>query len=1080
MRTPYNSSARRTSSWLMVVLGAVAYVGLLYGLTLLPLQFEVPLPSWGIAVAPPIVYGLLVLLLVHWPTPLGWLIGTAVLSGLHVLLTFARAPVSAFLDPTLAGRPLPWVVPPPLPELVGLILLLVPLRDLLRARPRSARERLAAARAAGVTRVRGAARPVQAVPSDDRIPAGEGATPSRVETPPEPPAPPAPAMPAAPVLPPATTTVSAVDTESGDEIRRRRAAARAERRREMEARRPAPRRSEAVLRIALDRVMDQLPPGTFLAPEDEVAASLRDPGHLLIPGDLVVTQLSEGLARVAWNDIVDQFPPHLIGLGLDEVTEHLGDGLRLPLDEVVGQLPHDLFVAGTPEIEVPGLDRIPVPFHPVEDVGLSTPPVPQAPPARPSLSDLEPPSVASATSGAAPLPPRPAPAPVAPEPPSYVDEPILPAPAARIIEAPAAAPIATAAPLVPPPTIESTVADASPVAEPASKPVPEFREATVRISLARVESEIPAEVFSQPLEQVWARMHAPAALLVPLSCVLPQLGEGVIRVGWDVVAPQFPHDLMTISDAEMATRLPHGLQLPLDEVIRQLSPELFASTGPAADVSGLESFPAPFQPLLSDPAPETRPAAPSPVAPSVRETVESTSPATSSSASPVEIASDPAAKPSVEQPSEASAVTELATVTEPPSPLASSTLQVSEPAPVAEPLAIESFVRLDYPEPATESASEVVRAVIPAEEPSPARAETNREIVAVPATPEPVVESEPVVLPVPVLTPEPVGTQPERVAAVVPDPIIARPEPPAPRPAAPCSDSEAASIVSSQPPAHSEPKHRWDDVVVGSDPSVLPHGVDPASSARLRQIVRLLAPIAPFEATVQSMEGVNVYALTAPGVSAEVAGAATGLALPLLIERRSPWPIDQLTLRGAETALVLTPLGPVRGPVLAAAAPRGGALALLEILSRRTVDGDRDASGSAVSSASRRPRTVVAAVSPVAAAQVSGFTAFGPVTASVVRDTEGETTFYFFLPSGVDVPAVGAFAQDLQAVMRKAAGSGAVFRSAVLRSGSTIVVIQPEEVGHGRSIVVVAGGDVTRPGLAYRQVERTIATLAQA
>jgi len=50
----------------------------------------------------------------------------------------------------------------------------------------------------------------------------------------------------------------------------------------------------------------------------------------------------------------------------------------------------------------------------------------------------------------------------------------------------------------------------------------------------------------------------------------------------------------------------------------------------------------------------------------------------------------------------------------------------------------------------------------------------------------------------------------------------------------------------------------------------------------------------------------------------------------------------------------------------------------------------------------------------------------------------------------------------------------------VLRSGNTLVVIQPEEVGHGRSIVVVAGGDVTRPGLAYRQVERATAILAHA
>ena len=41
-----------------------------------------------------------------------------------------------------------------------------------------------------------------------------------------------------------------------------------------------------VLRIALDRIIGQLPPGTFLAPEDEVAASLSDPGYLKISGEL--------------------------------------------------------------------------------------------------------------------------------------------------------------------------------------------------------------------------------------------------------------------------------------------------------------------------------------------------------------------------------------------------------------------------------------------------------------------------------------------------------------------------------------------------------------------------------------------------------------------------------------------------------------------------------------------------------------------------------------------------------------------------------------------------------------------------
>lgn len=128
-----------------------------------------------------------------------------------------------------------------------------------------------------------------------------------------------------------------------------------------------------------------------------------------------------------------------------------------------------------------------------------------------------------------------------------------------------------------------------------------------------------------------------------------------------------------------------------------------------------------------------------------------------------------------------------------------------------------------------------------------------------------------------------------------------------------------------------------------------------------------------------------------------------------------------------------------------------------------------------------RSRSLVPApVSAQVARHASSFTAYGQVTASVLRDTEGEGVFYFFLPPGVDVFAVGAFAQDLQAVIRKAAGSGAVFRTAVLRSGNTLVVIQPEEVGHGRSIVVVAGGEVTRPGLAYRQVERATTMLAQA
>jgi hypothetical protein len=74
-------------------------------------------------------------------------------------------------------------------------------------------------------------------------------------------------------------------------------------------------------------------------------------------------------------------------------------------------------------------------------------------------------------------------------------------------------------------------------------------------------------------------------------------------VSWDAVAPQFPHDDMALSDAEMAERLPDGIRLPLDEVIRQVLPDCSPAAGPAADVRGLEELPAlPAAPVGSAPS----------------------------------------------------------------------------------------------------------------------------------------------------------------------------------------------------------------------------------------------------------------------------------------------------------------------------------------------------------------------------------------------------------------------------------------------------------------------------------------------
>ena len=977
MRTSYHSvsSARRLSSWLMALLGLASYVGLVYVLTLVPLQFEVPLPKWAIAGIPPVTYGLLVWLWVRRPSVLRWLVATAVLSGLHVLLSMSREPLSALLDPALAGRALPWMLPPPLPELIGVMLLLVPLRDVLRAPARLPRERSAARPAASPrARIATAAR-VQTSPALEGSGTLSDALLSRDEPVPEP------VVTAAPVMPPPPPAPA---PEPEEEPRRRRIAP-AKRRREAQPAR-APGRSEVVLRIALDRVMDQFPPGTFLAPEDEVAASLADRGFLRISGELVVTQLSEGIARVAWSDIADQFPAHLVGLSRAQITEHLGDGLRLPLDEVIAQLPQELFAADRPEVEVHGLHRIPVPFHPIEESDAASGPAAVAQPA----PQIAPPPEIVPVRQTRSAPPVAAPAPVEPPPPAEAP-----------MEHPEPVAMEPPPPVVREPVRERPAVDVPPAA-------PEIDEPAVRISFGRVATELPAEAFHAPLDQVAERMRQPGALLVPRSIVLPQLAEGLIRVGWDVVAPQFPRADLAVSDAQMMERLPNGIRLPLDEIVRQVPLDLFAAPGPAADVRGLESFPAPFQPLLSDPAPE--PPAPPVVQPAMEP------------APPILTAPEPEPEP------EAVAAEEPREATLEPAPALA-------PSPEPEPIVAE--------EPAIDR------------EPDP--------IEEIPAVP--MVEAEaPLDLdtPVPADEPEPLVIAPSRAV------------PPAPEP-------PAAPPRSWAEPVRATPA--WTDPTPAA-PIVTTLVPGPAEAAEARRIVALLAPIAAFDVSVQAVEGVTVFAMASPTVAHETAVAVAGLALPLFTDRRPAWPVDQITLRGPETAVVLTPLGGPgdRGPVLAAAAPRGGALALLEILCRRAAD-DRPRRPAApahdvVSAGS--PSLASAAVSSRVEALSRTLTAFGDVTAGVMRDAESEAVLYFFLPAGDDLPAVGAFAQDLHAVMRKAAGSGAVFRTAILRSGDTLLVIQPEEIGHGRSIVIVAGGSVTRPGLAYRQVERAAAALMSA
>jgi hypothetical protein len=121
-----------------------------------------------------------------------------------------------------------------------------------------------------------------------------------------------------------------------------------------------------------------------------------------------------------------------------------------------------------------------------------------------------------------------------------------------------------------------------------------------------VVDQLPAETFLSARDRVAANLLEAGCLLVPRRLILPQLGEGLVQIGWAVVADQFPRQALALSDDEITRRIPHGaLVLPLDEIVRQMPPELFVVSAPTVDVSGIEDFPPPFQPHVPPPSART-------------------------------------------------------------------------------------------------------------------------------------------------------------------------------------------------------------------------------------------------------------------------------------------------------------------------------------------------------------------------------------------------------------------------------------------------------------------------------------------
>jgi hypothetical protein len=155
---------------------------------------------------------------------------------------------------------------------------------------------------------------------------------------------------------------------------------------------------------------------------------------------------------------------------------------------------------------------------------------------------------------------------------------------------------------------DAAMAAAAPPVEPAAEVESEATtEAVIRIPFDRVMAQLPPDQFRFPLERVGTRLREPGRLLVPLTLIVPQLGEGAVHAAWEVVMGQFPVEAFATAPADVKSHVEEGrLLLPLDEIVRQLPPEIFGDAmarGPV-HVPGIESFPAPFKPLgFEEPAP---------------------------------------------------------------------------------------------------------------------------------------------------------------------------------------------------------------------------------------------------------------------------------------------------------------------------------------------------------------------------------------------------------------------------------------------------------------------------------------------
>ncbi len=238
-----------------------------------------------------------------------------------------------------------------------------------------------------------------------------------------------------------------------------------------------------------------------------------------------------------------------------------------------------------------------------------------------------------------------------------------------------------------------------------------------------------------------------------------------------------------------------------------------------------------------------------------------------------------------------------------------------------------------------------------------------------------------------------------------------------------------------------------------------------------------LVPLGAFDWRACRVGGRPLVSFVPPALPREPIDALAASAAPL-VERLASWGIEQVTIRTTRLVCVLTPLG-TRG-CLAATVRRGGAVAMLEMLSTRAGHVTRDSPAAA-------PAIAFPAVATAPARTDNGhhavgeaarvLAAFGPLAMSVAEAEGAAPSVYVF--GGQAQAVLAGAARAVHATLVAGHDQEALGRleSVVLRRGRERAVLRPLRAHGGAPAVLAAAGEVALVGRAHRAVAQAAALL---